>query len=52
MSDNSDPIDFDGFSDEHQMDSEASADDSVHPSSITHDITFGRASRTSVICSS
>ena len=26
MSDNSDPIEFDGFSDEHLMDSEALAD--------------------------
>jgi len=34
MSDNSDPIDFDGFSDEHQMESEASADESVLPSIV------------------
>ena len=42
------PIEFDGFSDEFSMEVDASAD-SVHLSYSTHDITFGRDSRTSVV---
>ena len=47
MSDNSDPIVFEGFSDELQMESDASADESVLPTNITHDIMSGRDSRSS-----
>ena len=49
--DESQLMEFDGFSDEISMEADASADASTHPSDITHNITFGRASRTSVIFS-
>ena len=44
-------MEFDGFSDEISMEADASADAATLPSDITHNITFGRASRTSVIYS-
>ena len=49
--DESQPIEFEGFSDEHSMEADASADVSTHPSYSTQDIPFGRDSRSLVVIS-
>lgn len=40
--DESQPIEFDGFSGDNSMEAEASADATTHPSFNTHEISIGR----------